>query len=189
MGSGGKYCGDMTMNANDSTSTPIALVPSGYPACRSYMAFGFVIFTALYIGTIQYFEDIQKFLVLPPSSPELCLSTSESSCWRADLFAFEVVSGVALTWSGILGIWAWHVKRVDRLIPPTPEGRLFGYLPVAHQLTALGTTFQLFDLVVSLLIPEQRQPLMLAHHTMATTVSWYGLNNQVCQYRVVGFRL
>jgi len=143
------------------------------------MTFWFILFTILYIGTTRFFGTIQEFLSLPPSSVELCKDSTDNVCWRADLFAFEVVSGAALTWAGMIGIWAWHIQRVDRIVPSTPEGRLFGYIPLAHQLTALGTTFQLFDLVVSLLIPEQRQPLMLAHHVMAATVSWYGLNNQV----------
>jgi hypothetical protein len=47
------------------------------------------------------------------------------------------------------------------------------------RLTAVSTTFQLFDFFVSLLIAEQRQPIFLAHHLSAATVSWYGLNNQV----------
>lgn len=161
------------------TSKAMTEVPSGFPASRSRMLVSFLLFTILYFATIQYFETIRQFLQLPPSAPELCEHVDDNLCWRADLFAFEVVSGVALAWAGILGFWAWHVKRVDRRIPATPEGRLFGYLPEAHQLTALGTTFQIFDLFISFLIPEQRQPLMLAHHIMAATVSWYGLNNQV----------
>jgi hypothetical protein len=164
---------------DDITSAPLAVVPSGFPAYKMHMALSVIVFTACYMGTIQCFGAIQEFLQLPPSSPEFCPNATNNFCWRADLFAFEVVSGIALTWSGMLGFWAWHVKRVKQLIPGTPEGRLFGYLPEAHQLTALATSFQLFDLYISFLIPEQRQPLMLAHHTMAAAVSWYGLNNQV----------
>ncbi len=142
---------------------------------------GFLSFSALYFAIIAFFDHIREFLRLPPSGPELCTNTAPGGedCWRADLFAFEIVSGVALTWCGVLGFWAWHVQKVDQMIPSTPEGRLFGYLPLAHQLTALGTTFQLFDLFVSLLIPEQRQVLFLCHHIMAALVSWFGLNNQV----------
>lgn len=171
MGSGGKRGYDDGID-----------IPSGFPAYQWHMIVGFVLFSAVYFGTVACFSEIREFLRLPPSSPELCKNvvSEGEDCWRADLFAFEVVSGVALTWSGVLGFWAWHVQRVDRQIPTTPEGRLFGYLPTAHQLTALGTTFQLFDLFISLIIPEQRQVLFLCHHIMAATVSWYGLNNQVC---------
>lgn len=90
-----------------------------------------------------------------------------------------MVSGLALIWCGYKGFVAWHVKRIHNRIPNTPEGRLFGYIEEGHVLTAVSTTFQLFDLGVSLLIPEQRQLLFLCHHIMAATVSWYGLNNQV----------
>ena len=73
----------------------------------------------------------------------------------------------------------WHIKKIQKSVPDTPEGRLFGYIEEADVLCAVSTTFQLFDLVISFLIPEQRQLLFLCHHIMAATVSWYGLNNQV----------
>jgi hypothetical protein len=192
MGSGGKHASVVVQTSSSSnqieeTKNDTSVIqgtveiPSGFPSYRWKMLSGFVGLSVIYFGTIAAFDKIRAFLQLPPSSPELCenvVSDDDGKCWRADLFAFEVVSGVALVWSGVLGFWAWHVQR-DNIVPATPEGRLFGYLPAAHQLTALGTTFQLFDLFVSVLIPEQRQPLFLCHHVMAATVSWYGLNNQV----------
>lgn len=189
MGSGGKHTSaviqarsdDNNLNAPQSKKMEI---PSGFHAYRWHMLSGFFFLSVIYFGTIAAFDTIRDFLQLPPSSPELCENQQEELCWRADLFAFEIVSGVALAWCGILGVWAWHIQRTH-LVPATPEGRLFGYLPEAHQLTALGTTFQVFDLCISLIIPEQRQPLFLCHHIMAATVSWYGLNNQVrCILRI-----
>lgn len=186
MGSGGKHTSaviqarsdDNNLNAPQSKKMEI---PSGFHAYRWHMLSGFFFLSVIYFGTIAAFDTIRDFLQLPPSSPELCENQQEELCWRADLFAFEIVSGVALAWCGILGVWAWHIQRTH-LVPATPEGRLFGYLPEAHQLTALGTTFQVFDLCISLIIPEQRQPLFLCHHIMAATVSWYGLNNQYFHY-------
>jgi len=168
-----------TTKTNRILASKKVIVPSGYPAYRWYMTLWFILFTILYIGTARFFGTIQEYLSLPPSRTAFCQDFTGNVCWRADLFAYQVVSGAALTWAGMIGIWAWHIRRVDRSIPSTPEGRLFGYIPLAHQLTALATTFQLFDLVVSLLIPEKKQPLMLVHHIKAATVSWYGLNNQV----------
>jgi len=171
MGSGGKLSHDA-----------VAVIPSGFPAYRWHMVIGFVGLSVLYFGTIAYFDVIRNFLQLPPSGPKLCknIVPDGQDCWRADLFAFELVSGLALVWAGVIGFWEWHVQKGNRHIPLTPEGRLFGYIPAAHHLTALGTTFQIFDLFISLLIPKQRQFLFLCHHIMAATVSWYGLNNQVC---------
>jgi hypothetical protein len=85
-------------------------------------------------------------------------------------FSFEVLSGIALMWCGLVGFWAWHVKGIHKPVPQTPEGRLFGNIPEAHQLTTVGTTFQVFDLFVSILIPKQQKPLFLCHHILAATV-------------------
>ena len=163
------------------SSTEIApAIPSGFPAFKYRMLYAFIGFTILYFGVIELFPQLNAFLELPPSAAEFC--PPDKACWRSDLFSFEVVSGVALMWCGFMGFYAWHIQKCHLQIPDTPEGRLFGYLPSAHQLTAVGTTFQVFDLFVSLLIKEQREPLMLAHHIMAATVSWYGLNNQYFHY-------
>jgi hypothetical protein len=152
-------------------------IPSGFPEYRNRMLLAFATLTVIYFGVIAAFDSIQAILELPPSAKEFC--PEGYPCWRADLLAFEVTSGLSLAWCGWVGFTSWHVQRVQHSVPRTPEGRLFGSLDVGNLLTAASTTFQLFDLMVSLLIPEQRQPLFLCHHIMAATVSWYGLNNQV----------
>jgi hypothetical protein len=163
-------------NTNDVTPE----IPSGFPHYRNAMILAFFAFTAIYFAVIAAFPTIASLLSLPPSAPEFCENDEQQPCYRADLFSFEIVSSIALMYCGWVGFYAWHVTDITKSIPATPEGRLFGYIDEAHKLTAVGTTFQVFDLLISLLIPEQRQVLMLCHHTMAATVSWYGLNNQVC---------
>jgi hypothetical protein len=172
--------GKTTASKASSNEIPGA-VPSGFPQYRNLMAFFFTVLTALYFGVIAMFDTLNQYLQLPPSPPEFCPS-SDQPCWRSDLFSFEVVSGFALMGCGILGVRCWHFQNIQTAVPMTPEGRLFGYLPQAHLLTAAQTTFQIFDLFISFLIPELRAPIMLAHHTMAATVSWYGLNNQYFHY-------
>lgn len=160
------------------SSTPAARIPSGFPKYRNNMVIGFATLTVTYLCVIAAFDSIQAVLNLPPAAREFC--PLEYPCWRPDLLAFEVTSGLALAWCGWIGFYSWHIKRIQQSVPKTPEGRLFGYLEEGNLLTAVSTTFQLFDLMISLLIPEQRQFLFLCHHVMAATVSWYGLNNQVC---------
>jgi hypothetical protein len=169
--------GDTKMSSRNEIAPAI---PSGFPKYQWSMLYGFLGMFAFYFGIIAVFPQIQNALQIPPSADELCVVQGKG-CYRADLFAFEVVSGLALMWCGLLGFYSWHVQKTPG-IPLTPEGRLFGYIPAAHQLTAVGTTFQVFDLIISLLIPEQRKPLFLCHHIMAATVSWYGLNNQYFHY-------
>jgi hypothetical protein len=171
---------------DDGALLPTTGIPSGFPQYRTQMFWGFAIMIVLYCISIATFDSVRQILQLPPSAPEYCQPHQEAGddalappCWRADLFAFEVISGFALVWCGYKGFFAWHIKRIHESIPNTPEGRLFEYVEVGHVLTAVSTTFQLFDLGVSLLIQEQRQFLFLCHHIMAATVSWYGLNNQV----------
>jgi hypothetical protein len=182
--------GNKDDGANVTSDTPYSnnnsRIPSGFPIYRSRMVVGFVLLTIVYFVVIACFDSIQKIAQLPPSAKEFCQSQQQNDaivetapCWRADLFSFEVVSGLALIWCGCKGFYVWHVKKIQQSIPATPEGRLFSYIEDGHSLTAVSTTFQLFDLAVSLLIPEQRQFLFLCHHIMAATVSWYGLNNQV----------
>jgi hypothetical protein len=175
---------EATTHATSTMTTNVIL--SGFPSYRVQMYCGFATMTVLYCISIATFDSVRQLLQLPPSAVEYCQphleqvsGTTLQSCWRADLFAFEIISGVALMWCAYKGFVAWHVKRIQNSIPNTPEGRLFAYIEEGHVLTAVSTTFQLFDLAVSLLIPEQRQILFLCHHIMAATVSWYGLNNQV----------
>jgi hypothetical protein len=177
----------MKNNRSIGATTTTMTVHSGFPHYRTQMFCGFAIMTVLYCICIATFGSVRQVLQLPPSAAEYCQphqqifadGTNTILCWRADLFAFEVVSGLALMWCAYKGFVAWHVTRIQDSIPNTPEGRLFAYIEEGHVLTAVSTTFQLFDLGVSFLIPEQRQILFLCHHIMAATVSWYGLNNQV----------
>ena len=155
-------------------------VPSGFPRYKMQMIAWFAFFTATYYLVILFFPTLSSLLSLPESADEFC--PDEKPCRRGDLFSFEVVSGIALMWCGITGFYCWHVKGVHQAVPQTPEGRLFSYMKEAHLLTAVGTTFQLFDLFISILIPDQRKILMLCHHSLAATVSWYGLNNQYFHY-------
>lgn len=81
-------------------------------------------------------------------------------CSRPDLLAFQMSSGLAILFCGVFGFRTWHVsRRVHSVIPPTPEGRLFAFLPESDQLAAANFTFQIWDFFVSLLIEEHRTPM------------------------------
>jgi len=180
---------DDGIKSSSSRSSSGNMIPSGFTdAIQSQMIIGFVVLTVTYFAVIVLFDDyIQPWLNLPPSAPVLC-PTADTECWRSDLLAFEITSGAALVWSGWIGFKCWHLtKTVHQQQYQTRDGRLFGYLKEGHMLTAIGTTFQLFDLAVSFLIPEQRDWIFLCHHIMAATVSWFGLNNQYFHYYGVFF--
>ena len=90
-----------------------------------------------------------------------CTNVPENQvCSRPDLFAFQVGSGIAIFFVAILGFWTWHVsRRVHWAVPATPEGRLFAHLPEGEILAAVNLTFQVWDFVMSLVIPEHCTPM------------------------------
>ena len=159
-------------------------IPSGFRRMRFYILFGLVYLTFVYVLVIREYRSLIELLAIPPPEDEYC-PESISGCIRGDLFAFEVASGQALLFAAVVGFVAWHVTRAPMTkLPSTPEGRLFGYIPEADWLTAAAFTFQVWDFVISLMIPECRTAIMLAHHLMAGLVAWYGLNNQVRDLRL-----
>ena len=164
-----------TMSSSPEISPPI---PSGYPRMKVAIAGGLAYLTAIYLLTDFIYPYLSN--IVPPLAGEYCPDGVTSGCERASLFAFEIASGQALLFCGITGFVAWHMSRAPfTKIPQTPEGRLFGYIKEADYLTSAAVTFQLWDLIVSILIPEQCTAIMIGHHFMAALVAWYGLNNQV----------
>jgi hypothetical protein len=141
---------------------------------------GLVFLTVIYVGVIAMYSTLAKWFNIPPPASEFCPNDDEEHCERPDLFAFEVASGLALVVCAVIGFRSWHITRVhETKLPATPEGRLFGHLHEADWLCAASFTFQLWDLVLSVLIPEQCTTIMLCHHALAALIAWYGLNNQV----------
>ena len=116
---------------------------------------------------------------------EFCRRHSDASkpCSRPDVFAFQVGSGVALIYCAIIGVYSWYItKRAHANIPQTPEGRLYTYLAESEKLAAISFTFQTWDFFISLRIPEHSTAVMLTHHVLAATVSWFAVHNQVCRF-------
>jgi hypothetical protein len=140
------------------------------------------VYAVLYYG---FFES-KTILGLPYPAAEFCSTELEGDgeegtiCSRSDLFAFQFSSGLAITFCGLLGFHAWHItQRAQKALPSTPEGRLYGYLPESELLAAVNFSFQVWDFFISLLIPEHRTALMLAHHILAAVVSYCSLEFQV----------
>lgn len=112
---------------------------------------------ALTIGYSSLVYALQDSNLLTPAA-EHCEQYSENdACSRADLFAFQIIPGLAMLWVAIVGISTWHLtKRVHTCLPRTPEGRLFGYLRESEELAAASLTFQVWDFLTSLTIEEHR---------------------------------
>eukprot|EP00567_Pseudictyota_dubia_P014159 CAMPEP_0197437830 /NCGR_PEP_ID=MMETSP1175-20131217/4976_1 /TAXON_ID=1003142 /ORGANISM="Triceratium dubium, Strain CCMP147" /LENGTH=283 /DNA_ID=CAMNT_0042967445 /DNA_START=160 /DNA_END=1011 /DNA_ORIENTATION=- len=160
-------------------------VYSGVSRCKNAILLGIMCLTAVY-GAVHYaLKDSGSYL---PPAEEYCTSSNQNICARPDLFAFQIGSGIAIAYCGVMGFVTWHVTQsVYSKLPSTPEGRLFGYLRESENLAAANFTFQLWDFFVSLAIPEHATPVLLLHHAAAALVSWFSLSFQVLHYYGVFF--
>ena len=157
---------------------------SGVQGMLPFIAAGFSILTTVYLLLLYYFP----MDLLPPPAPEYC--QINEVCIRSDLLAFQLSCGMAIgacAWVG-LRAWHWGDRRAHTAVPSTATGRLFGYLPEAELLAAMNFTFQFWDFIISLCIPEHRaQPLMLAHHLAASVVSGCSIRYRVLNYYGIFF--
>jgi hypothetical protein len=89
---------------------------------------------------------------------------------------------------GTTGALAWHwTGRAHTVIPATPEGRLFGYLPEADRLNAGIFVFQFWDFFFSMMIPEHRTLVFLTHHSLSALTSLFSLEYQLVHYYAIFF--
>lgn len=120
---------------------------------KTHMMTGIAALTLGYGSLVYALQDSSSYLT---PAQEHCENEKET-CSRPDLFAFQIVPGLAMLWVAVSGFITWHVsKRVHTSLPQTPEGRLFGYLAESEQLAAASLTFQVWDFFLSLSIPEHR---------------------------------
>jgi hypothetical protein len=154
--------------------------PSSVPHMMPYIVSGLCFLTSVYVTLLYTFRESSSILGLPRPADEFCPDSNTTSiCSRSDLFAFQMTSWLALLFCGLLGFHTWHVTgRSHSTIPNTAVGRLFGSIPEAEKLAAACFTFQFFDFLVSLTIPEHRTAIMMTHHFMAASVSWFSIQFQ-----------
>ena len=121
---------------------------------------------------------------------EFCQNQSDGgeNCIRSDLFAKQATSAVVQLYLGGMGFLTWHAtKKVDKGIPRTPEGRLFGYLDEADRLNAAIFVYQTFDFFTSMTVPEHNTTIFLFHHFLAAVTSLLSLEYQMVHYYAIFF--
>ncbi len=155
-------------------------------------------FTHLYRECIIGFFALTAlfFLLQIPGSkisPAEKFCTEESKtypppCTRPSLLAFEGVCGTVFVIMAILSVKAWHIDRhPQKDLAQTPVGRVYGYSPLSEKIAALSFVFQGWSCIATPFIPEFYSGIMMAHHIMATTVSYLALQNQYYHYYVIFF--
>ena len=156
---------------------------------RAAITRGLVLLTVVYFAILRFLRDSRSYLTPADEyCPEGSIDSNGKPCSRPDLFAFQVSSGIAIFYVGWLGFHTWYIsKRVHNALPNTPEGRLFGYLEESERMAAANFTFQIWDFLISLLIPEHCTAVFLTHHLMAATVSWFSLSYQMLHFYGIYF--
>mmetsp|Transcript_32061 Transcript_32061/g.48420 ORF Transcript_32061/g.48420 Transcript_32061/m.48420 type:complete len:284 (-) Transcript_32061:55-906(-) len=159
-----------------------ASVPSGFSRRQGQIVIGFVLLSAIYGAA--YF--LVKHFVKLPSDPKYCSNQKDTAepCYRPDLFAFQLSSGIMQIILATTGFRSWSKQRTA---VKTPEGRLFGFSEEAEYLNAVIILFQSWDFVFSLTIPEHATPVFLGHHLLAALTAWFSLKYQLVYYYATFF--
>jgi hypothetical protein len=121
-------------------------------------------------------------------------SNSTLPCHRPDLLAYKVTSFVAMVIMGSMGFYHWYCNPAYQQQQPQKsssssssssspeEQRLLGYWEAAEYQNVAILCYQIWDLVVSLSIPEHCQPIFLLHHVLAGLVAYWSLRYQLFGY-------
>jgi len=166
------------------SSSPPSVVGGGFRRWRREIFQGFAALSAIY-GLVYWRLDHAAAFLEP--APEFCTSSNEP-CTRPDLFSFQVAAQFAQVFLGVTGLMAWHVTRAAHTgVPATPEGRLFGVLPVAERLCAGIIVFQAWDFCFSLMIPEHATAVFLTHHVLSGLTAYFSLEYGIVHHYAIFF--
>lgn len=173
-----------------------------------FILFGYLFNTLAYFAIVYApFSERTTFAPYPQFCPEdSSNNNTTNSCTRRDLFAFQSVSFLNLTYLGLLGTYTFFFskRRVVRwneksgastsseLLPPTPHGRYFGKLSAADSINAVIVIFQGWDFMASLFFEEHCSVVMMMHHLLAFVCGFFSLAYEVseskydCYYSALG---
>lgn len=156
-------------------------VPSGFTRRKGEIIKGFLLLSA--ICGVAYV--VVKHYIKLPSDPKFCNNHNDTNepCYRPDLFAFQISSGIMQIILATTGFREWRKQQTNL----TAEGRLFGFSEEAEYLNAVIVVFQSWDFVFSLAIPEHATPIFLGHHLLAALTAWCSLEYQLVYYYAIFF--
>lgn len=153
------------------------------PHISLYLAGLCVVYAVCYQTADYFVGDMEPAPQYCPKGDDDDDDDQATPCRRPDLWAFQMVSVVAMHTSAFLGMHAWYyTQHPHKVIPATPAGRLLAPLPTAERLAAYALAYQVFDFVVSTTIPENCTFLMMTHHFMAGLVAYVSIRYTVLHY-------
>ena len=165
---------------------------SGISRCQREIQAGLLVLSILYGSSYYWLQQQQQqqqhaapYLLL--ASSEHCPTDEEDGCVRPDLLAYKITSFLGMTVMGGLGLNYWYFSnQVRTLHNNNQQGaaqRLLSELPASDTINVTILCYQLFDLGVSLTIPEFRtDPIFLVHHLLAAWCAYASLEWQLFSY-------
>lgn len=162
------------------------VVSSGFQRRRRMIEIGLVFLSVIYAAMRTIAPDIEI-------NPVYCDeegNRAEGGCRRPDLIAYKFTSFVAMATMGIAGVYHWHIsKPVQKMTSKdsTAADRLFGHLEASDFHNACSVIYQLWDLCISLTIPEHADPIFLTHHVLALLTAYFSLEYQLVGYYSIFF--
>ena len=162
----------------NTTSKQLVDVPeSGWDRKKISIEKGLLFLSVLY-GTMVYLD-------LPmEADSKFCDGydkTSLGTCRRPDLIAYKVTAVLCMSYMGLMGTYNWYFSKPVRQ-SKSPEERLFGNLAEADAQNVAIFCYQVWDLFVSLTIPEHREGIFLMHHLLAAITAFCSLEFQMVPY-------
>ena len=182
-------------NGNNMTSNQHPATAPSPPSSALRRMTPFILSGYLF-NTILYFTT---YALLPPTlipNAIYCPNNNRTTnCDRRDLFAFQIVSLLNLSFLGLLGFYTFYISRhASKMLPHTTVGRFFGnynssvggggqqavvLLPEADYINSVIVIFQGWDFVASLFFEEHCTMIMMSHHTLAFICGYFCLVYEV----------
>ena len=184
-------CKPTTKTSPEETARKVFAPVSKAKSSRPLIQGGLFTLFALY-GTVYTLRPFGA----ATATTAYCATTEEQddgdddSCQRFDLMAYKITSFCSMLAMGTWGAYHWHTSTALRELgrPKTsPHRRLMGHLHAAQVQNTLILVYQIWDLVVSLTIPEFVDPIFLTHHVLAGLTAALALRYQQVPYYAVYF--
>jgi len=113
--------------------------------------------------------------------------TRDEPCSRPDLLAYKISSFFAMFTMAALGFYHWYCVPDIQQRAKQRSQRLFSSMDAADYQNSAIFVYQLWDICVSLSIPEHRVPVFLVHHVLALATAYCSLEYQMVPYYSIFF--
>ncbi|KAL1512058.1 hypothetical protein AB1Y20_005331 [Prymnesium parvum] len=158
------------------------MLPWREAAEQSYAAF-FALVAAYVVLNLALRATIGT--VRPRRASEIAKSGNSSSC-LADLVSYNLIaSGYALS-SSYIGCTAWFGGGAAA-IGGTVQERMYSYLPPMGILSICTTAFELFNVVICIVLPEYRTAPFVGHHLVTFILATMSFHPWLHYYAVFFF--